>query len=717
MKRYFGMLAALVAVACDGGNGVPENPVFVADVAPILQRQCVSCHQPNGHAPFPLTTYADARDRAALIASATRSRRMPPWLPRQGNHRFVGERILSDRELTILERWAQQGAPKGEGEASIVLPAALQDWPLGEPDLIVEMAETYALADTGRDVFRNFVLPIPVDSLRYVRAVDLQPGDHRVVHHVVLSVDSSDISRQEDARDTEPGYDGMFSRAAARPPSGFYLGWTPGRVPKTQPEGMAWPLVPGTDLVLQMHMRPNGRPTQLRPRVGIYFASASPTKTPVLIRLGAQTIDIPPGKADYTVTDSLRLPVAVTLLGVYPHAHYLARTMQISAIEPRGTNHNVLRINDWDFNWQDAYDYVHPLPLPAGTVIHLRYTYDNSASNPHNPTQPPKRVVYGPNTTDEMAEAWIQALPRKDSDLSALQREVSRKALLDRLAGSEHLVRVNPQDANAHAFLASFYNSSGDVAKAIEHYRSAIAAQPDFASAHYNLGIAFEGARVLDSAAHHYRKAIQYRPDHAGQHNNLGNVLLALRRPGEALEHFRRAIALDPTRAEAYNNLGRLLWDSGKRQEAIAEYRRAISASPNIASPRFNLALALANVGQTSDALDQFARAAQIDPRSLEAHVAMAWLLATHPDSRVRRPEQAVELAGRAAQIAGAPHPRILDVQAAAEAAAGRFDRATQLAETAVNLANSSGDKEQGVRIGTRMLLYLQGRPYIETGR
>jgi hypothetical protein len=211
-----------------GGDAAPANPTFTQHVAPILQAQCVSCHRPDGHAPFALTTYEEARGRAAVIASATRGRRMPPWLPNQGNHRFVGERILSDRELLILERWAEQEAPRGSGDATIALPATAQDWLLGKPDLIIEMAGTYSVPASGRDVFRNFVLPISGDSLRYVRAIDLQPGDHQVVHHVVMSIDSSDASRQEDAQDAEPGYDGMFSRATARPPAGFYLG-CPGR--------------------------------------------------------------------------------------------------------------------------------------------------------------------------------------------------------------------------------------------------------------------------------------------------------------------------------------------------------------------------------------------------------------------------------------------------------------------------------------------------------
>ena len=706
----------LIGACRDAGTVVPENPTFSDHVAPILHRECGACHRPNGPAPFSLLSYDDARTRSGLIAAAVRERRMPPWLPETTDHAFSNERRLSDAEIRVLERWAEQGAAPGD-TLLVTAPAIPSGWTLGEPDLVVELAEAYPLSGQTGDVFRNFVIPTGVTTTRYVRAVDLHPGDPTVVHHAVIAVDSTDASRQEDEADEAPGFDGMFSRRAAKAPSGFFVGWTPGRVPQPNPEGLAWALHPGTDAVLQLHLRTHGHATQVRPRIAFYFADAPPTRSPVLLRLGAQTIDIPPGHADYTITDSLQLPVDVDLLSIYPHAHYLAKTMQVEARLPgRGVQH-LLRIDDWDFNWQDAYDYKEPVALPAGTMVSVRYVYDNSAANPRNPSKPPKRVVYGPHSTDEMAELWIQAVPQNESDLSALQREVNRKALGDAVQGWQHLVQTNPNDAVAHANLGAFYNSAGDVGKAVESYQQAIRAQPDFAGAHYNLGLIFERRGELERAIAEYRAALRTRANHAGTHNNLGNALLARGDRAQAAIHFRKAIELQPAAAEAHNNLGRFYYDAGQPDSAIVYYRRAAELAPTSAAPRFNLALALASRARTMEALATFEQAARIQPNALEGYTSLAWLLATHRNPSVRHPDQAIELVNRALRIYGQPHPRLLDVLAASHAAAGRYDEAVKVAQDALQRATAAGQGDFALRIGERLQLYLKRQPYIETSR
>jgi tetratricopeptide (TPR) repeat protein len=391
--------------------------------------------------------------------------------------------------------------------------------------------------------------------------------------------------------------------------------------------------------------------------------------------------------------------------------------MDVRVVQPNGRERQLLRIDDWDFNWQDTYTFQRPVSVPAGSVIRLRYVYDNSTANPRNPTRPPERVVYGPNTTDEMAELWMQAVPHREAELAVLQREITRKAMRDYVEGWEHLIRVNPRDAIAHASLAAFHSSAGNPDVAIRHYRSALDAQPDLAAAHYNLAMLLEGRADHDGALHHYREAIRLRPDHAGTHNNLGNLQLGRGNPADAAVHFRRAIELDPDQAEAHNNLGRLLWDQGRTTEAIAHYERALATRPGAAAPRFNLALALASAGRSDEALEQFEEGLRLEPNAVEAYVALAWLFATHPDSSARRPQHALDLGARAARLLGGPHPRVLDVIAAAEAAAGRFDRAAALAAEALRLANSTGDGDLANSLAERLNLYRRGQPFRERSR
>jgi tetratricopeptide (TPR) repeat protein len=661
-----------------------------------------------------LLGYNDARARAGLIAAVTRQGRMPPWLPEPSDFPFADERRLAERDIRTLERWAEQGAAEGDAASAPAAPTWSSGWTLGEPDLVLEMPEAYTLAAGQGDVFRNFVLPVPLDRTHYVRAVELQPGDPRVVHHAVIAVDASGVAREDDAADEGLGYDGMFSRRAARPPSGFFAGWTPGHVTRPNAEGLAWPLEPKTDIVIQMHFRKHSHDAAVRAKLGFYFADSTPARTPTLLRLGAQTIDIPAGESAYTVSDSFRIPVDVEVLGLYPHAHYLARIMDVRVAMPDGKTRQLLRIDDWDFNWQDSYSFREPVQLPAGAVLRLRYVYDNSSGNPHNPNPEPRRVIYGPSSTDEMAELWLQILPRVQGELATLQRDINRKSTQNYVEGWQHQIRMNPNDAVALASLAAVHNSAGDTAGAIELYNRAIAAKPGYASAHYNLGIVLESKRDLEGAAQQYREALRARPNHAGTHNNLGNVLVAQNHKAEAAEHFRRAIELDPNSAEAYNNLGRLLWSNGENQQAIVQYRRAVEKRPDAAAVRFNLALALASVGKTEEGLKEFQEGTRLEPRRIEAYVAMSWLLATHPDASVRSPAQALTLAERAAELYGQPHARIHDAIAAAHAAAGRFEQAAVVAQQGITLADQSGQQDLARQMRDRHRLYTQKRPYIE---
>jgi tetratricopeptide (TPR) repeat protein len=196
----------------------------------------------------------------------------------------------------------------------------------------------------------------------------------------------------------------------------------------------------------------------------------------------------------------------------------------------------------------------------------------------------------------------------------------------------------------------------------------------------------------------------------------MGNVLSALGRRAEATSHFEQAVVLEPNSAEAHNNLGRALYEGGRVAEALEHYERAVSLRPNAAAARFNLALALASTRRADEAMQQFAEGIRLQPDALEAYVALAWLFATHHDSLVRRPREALQLADRAAQLLGRPHPRILDTQAAAHAAAGQFDQALSHARQALALAEQLDQPPLATRLREHIRRYEQRRPWIERG-
>lgn len=400
------LLAAFFAVT-------PGIPTFSHDVAPILYRQCAACHRPGGVAPFSLLTYQDASKRAQLIATITSKRVMPPWLPTVPH--FRDERRLSDAEIATLSKWAAGGAPAGILSTAPPPPRFPDGWQLGKPDLEAKMAVDFAVPAEGNDLYRCFVAPADIVQDHWVRAVDMRPGNPQVVHHAILFQDISGTARK---RDTGSGYD-CFGTPGFLPARGL-SGWTPGSLPYQAPSDMPELLHGHADLVLQVHYHPNGRAVTDRTAVALYFTNRKPTRQAQDIPLGSNRIDIPPGDHAYKVTDHFTLPVDVDAIGINPHAHYICKEMYGYAVLPNGTRRTLLRISDWNFNWQQQYMYATPIRLPEGTDIIMEFTYDNSARNPRNPSHPPKRVVWGPSSTDEMAGLHIAVVPVDPDDADDL---------------------------------------------------------------------------------------------------------------------------------------------------------------------------------------------------------------------------------------------------------------------------------------------------------
>jgi tetratricopeptide (TPR) repeat protein len=574
---------------------------FDADIAPILWTRCAGCHHADGPAPFSLVTFADARQHARQIAEVTARRYMPPWKPEPQADAFVGERRLTDRELRLIAQWVEAGAREGEPLLASAPPQWRGGWVLGEPDLIVQLP-AYELRSDGTDVFRNFVASIPGARTRNVRGIEFRPGN-RAVHHANLRLDRTTGSRELDAADPAPGYEGVIARSADYP-DGHFLGWTPGQAAPLAPAGDAWTLEPGADLVVQLHMQPTGKPEGVQPSVGFYFTSDPPARRPVILRLGRQQIDIPPGAAEYRVSDSYALPVDVEVTAVQPHAHYRARDVRAWAELPDASRRSLIAIRQWDFKWQDQYRYTSPVRLPAGTTIRAEYVFDNSDANARNPDHPPRRVSWGWRTSDEMGDVWIQMRARTDSDRDRLARDLRRKMAAEDAVGCETLITREPAHVNLRNDAAVLYLELGKPQAALAHFEAVQRLQPESASAHYNVGVALEAMGRQNDARRAYEEAVRLNPRYSAAHNNLGNVLLGDGRLDEAREHYERAVDASPRNAEAQNNLGGVLIAFGKVDEAIRHLEEALRLRPEYAEGHFNLARAYAAAGLLVEARD-----------------------------------------------------------------------------------------------------------------
>jgi mono/diheme cytochrome c family protein len=409
---------AFIAVSATSAAGAPT---FNKDIAPILYENCSTCHRPGEVAPFPLLTYRDAAKRASLIATVTGKRYMPPWKPEPGYGNFDHVRRLTDEQIALIQEWAATGAPEGDAADKPVAPTFASGWQAGEPDQVLKMSAPYAIAADGPDQFRCFVLPMNLTKESYISGAEFRPGDPKVVHHALIFLDSTGTSRRLAAASGGGGYPcfGGVGFAGA----GLLMGWAPGYTPLPAEPALSQAVQPGAAVVIQIHYHPSGKPEQDQSSIGLKF-SGPPTKGRALLLVMNRYLDIPAGESHYVVKGSITVPQDAELWGITPHAHYLATDMKINARLPDNSVIPLIWIKDWDFNWQGQYRYKDPIKLPKGTKIELEYVYDNSAGNPHNPSNPPVRVRFGEQTKDEMALAFLGIVLPSPADVQPFQRAV-----------------------------------------------------------------------------------------------------------------------------------------------------------------------------------------------------------------------------------------------------------------------------------------------------
>jgi Flp pilus assembly protein TadD len=577
MTRAQPCLVALIAIWSCPISAAPVT--YAREIAPLVADRCGMCHHPGGSAPFSLLTYADVKTRATQIAAVTRNRVMPPWKVERDDGPFTGQHPLTDAEIALIQEWIDEGAHEGDSHDRPAPRHWTEGWPLGVPDLIVTMPEPYRLQAEGTDVFRIFVLTVPVTRQRFVRGLEFKPGNAKVVHHANIRVDRTPASRALDEADPGPGYSGLMAHSAQYP-DGHFLGWTPGQVAPPLPKDLAWRLDGPADLVVEIHMQPSGKPEEVQPSVGLYFTDDAPARMPVMLRLGRQSIDIPSGETAYTITDEYVLPVDVDVQALQPHAHYRARDVRGDATLPDGTHRRLLHIDDWDFRWQHVYRYVTPMHLPKGTKLSMRYVYDNSPANVRNPEHPPKRARWGQRSADEMGDLWIQVLTRSHADVERLAGDFRRKVAAEDVIGYETEIERHPADIGLHDTVAMLYLELDQPDRAVEHFRRTLAAQPDSAAAHYNVGTALTVGRRLGEAAREYEEAIRIDPKYANAHNNLGNVRLAQQQFDAAISEFEVVVRLQPDSIDGLTNLAAAFAAAGRFDHAVNAAEAALRLSP-----------------------------------------------------------------------------------------------------------------------------------------
>ena len=597
-----------------------EDVTFSKDIAPILFQYCAPCHRPGEAAPFSLLSYDDARKHARQIAIVTERRYMPPWPPEPGYGDFQGARRLTDAQIQLFAQWERNGTAEGDPSTTPPAPRFVAGWQLGTPDLVLHMRESFQLPARGGDVFRNFVLPIDVKETKYIRAMELRPGNKRVVHHANLVVDRARMLRRRDGEDGQPGFPGMdvvTEVSGEFDPDSHFLFWKPGATPEEEPADMAWKLDPGSDLIVNLHLQPSGKPEAVDATVGLYFAQQPPTRFPMLLQLEHDgAIDIPPGDARFEVTDHLTLPIAVDLLATYPHAHYVGKAIEAWAELPNGERRPLLLIKDWDINWQAKYTYREPVSLPAGTTLAMRVVYDNSDANQRNPIRPVKRVVGGNRGEDEMGHVWFQVLPTSKSDDDPrllLEQSVMRRR-----------IEKYPGDFVAHFNLGAALQALGRHDEALLYLSRAIAIQPKNATARNNLAVSLLVTERYDESIRQFRESLALDPGYRNARFNLARALMANGDNSGALGEFLKYLQAVPDDVQAHEFAGRLYATLGKLADSLPHFRKAADLQPADTTLQTNLGVALARTGDLNGAITAFEAALKADPENRAARENLA---------------------------------------------------------------------------------------------
>jgi tetratricopeptide (TPR) repeat protein len=561
----------------------PATVTFNRDVAPIVYKQCSSCHHPGEAVPFQLMSYKDFKKRSKQLVEVIESRFMPPWMPDSNDDvKFQDERRLTNHEIATIRAWVEQGALEGDEKDRHEPPAFNEGWPLGKPDLVVRMPKPYVVPAEGGDIYRNFVVPIGLPEGKWVSGIAMRPGGKRVVHHAFLFLDvTGETAELRDEAELEVGYAGMDPGSGVGSPAGQFVSWQPGKQDSMGPAGSPWWMPRRSDLVLQMHIRPSGKEENIQGEIGLYFTDQPAEIEPSIIMLRSVAIDIPPGVKDHVIESSYVLPVEVDVTSVLPHAHYLCRKLDAWATLPNGRRQQILSIKDWNFDWQGDYRFIEPIQLPRGSQFSMRYIYDNSEENARNPNHPPKRVTFGLNSSDEMGELWLQVVTHNKADKHALDDDYRRTyAVPDAIATARAVLRDEPTNPNRMVTLGATLLVADEVDEAVELFNDALAIHPQDAKARYHLGVAFANRNDLGLAVEQWKEALRIDPKYYRAHNSLANWYRRLGNLAKSQEHLIAAIKANENHILSRVNLAKVYADQGQWSRAEFELRNALLIEP-----------------------------------------------------------------------------------------------------------------------------------------
>lgn len=400
---------------------------YTKDIAPIIYNNCMVCHRSGEIGPMSLTNYEEVRNWGETIRAVTAIKYMPPWKPDPEYSSFLGENYLTDEEIDLIAQWVEDGKPEGNTADLPPFPDFPEGSVLGEPDLVVSMAQSYVHKGNNQDEYRYFVIPSGLTEDKVLKAMELRPGNKQIVHHALVFEDTSGKARENDAATPEYGFDGFGGFAGDDTEDILsqkqFPGYVPGQKPIFYPDGLGQTISAGSDLVIQMHYAPWPVDEIDSSSINLFFAPENETferevRGHIMVPLFSVINELfaiyaNQVKAFHGIWE---IPEDISLIGLAPHMHLLGKDWEVYLERPDGSTTNLIRINEWDFNWQGSFYFDRFYKAEKGSKIHAIATYDNTVNNPNNPNNPPRFVTWGEGTEDEMYYLPIYYVSYKEGD-------------------------------------------------------------------------------------------------------------------------------------------------------------------------------------------------------------------------------------------------------------------------------------------------------------
>lgn len=399
-----------------------QDVTYSEHIAPIIYDHCSNCHRQNEIGPMALTNYEEVKSWANMIEYVTSIKYMPPWKPNPEYSTFLGENYLQESEIQLIKDWVADGTPQGDIDLEPEFPEFPPGSQVGDPDLVLSFEEAYVHDGTNEDEYRVFVLPTGLEEDKDLIAIELRPGNTKIVHHALFAYDDTGKGQQLDDATSEYGYDGFGGFGVDEAFDRQFPGYVPGQKARIFPENLGQELPANSDLLIQMHYAPFPTEEVDSSSVNLFFADGPVDRyvqNYVMLPF-AGTLENGPfimfPEEVKTFHGTLDVDFKLSLLGIAPHMHLLGQDWTVYVESPSGEITNLIEIKDWDFNWQGTYYFDEFKVIEPGSTIHGFATYDNTSENPLNPNDPPEIVSWGEKTTDEMYYLAFMFTPYKTGD-------------------------------------------------------------------------------------------------------------------------------------------------------------------------------------------------------------------------------------------------------------------------------------------------------------